>query len=179
MEFEHNLTNMLIHLYNGKQCNEYIKEYKTILDSVSQFFSYQFQLIWTKKNFGLQSHELVIKFRNKIYDIVAQVRDKINKDAKDQGLISTVPKSGLDQSQIEIVRNQKTYTLHVTKYASEKTKYDEILSAIGEYFELFKNHTDLLEDLWIQLIGYLNLPNPSIITVFRKIHYQCYIKLVV
>jgi hypothetical protein len=97
----------------------------------------------------LQSHELVIKFRNKIYDIVAQVRDKINKDAKDQGLISTVPKSGLDQSQIEIVRNQKTYTLHVTKYASEKTKYDEILSAIGEYFELFKNHTDLLEDLWI------------------------------
>ncbi len=38
MEFEHNLTNMLIHLYNGKQCNEYIKEYKTILDSVSLFF---------------------------------------------------------------------------------------------------------------------------------------------
>ena len=34
VEFEHNLTNMLIHLYNGKQCNEYIKEYKTILDSV-------------------------------------------------------------------------------------------------------------------------------------------------
>jgi hypothetical protein len=84
MEFEHNLTNMLIHLYNGKQCNEYIKEYKTILDS----------LIWTKRNFGLQSHELVIKFRNKIYDIVAQVRDKINKDAKEQGLISTVPKNG-------------------------------------------------------------------------------------
>lgn len=35
VEFEHNLTNMLIHLYNGKQCQEYIKEYKTILDSVS------------------------------------------------------------------------------------------------------------------------------------------------
>ncbi len=35
-EFELNLTNMLIHLYNGKQCNEYIKEYKTILDSVKQ-----------------------------------------------------------------------------------------------------------------------------------------------
>jgi hypothetical protein len=41
VEFEHNLTNMLIHLYNGKQCNEYIKEYKTILDCVShsQFWS--------------------------------------------------------------------------------------------------------------------------------------------
>lgn len=29
------------------------------------------------------------------------------------------------------------------------------------------------------MIGYLNLPNPSVVTVFRKIHYQCYIKLVV
>ena len=35
VDFEHNLTNMLIHLYNGKQCFEYIKEYKTILDCVS------------------------------------------------------------------------------------------------------------------------------------------------
>jgi hypothetical protein len=33
-DFEHNLTNMLIHLYNGKQCNEYIKEYKHILEIV-------------------------------------------------------------------------------------------------------------------------------------------------
>ncbi len=37
-EFELNLTNMLIHLYNGKQCNEYIKEYKTILDSVKLIY---------------------------------------------------------------------------------------------------------------------------------------------
>jgi hypothetical protein len=47
----------------------------------------------------------------------------------------------------------------VTKYADERAgaKYDEILSAIGEYFELFKTHTDLLEDLWLQLLGFLNL----------------------
>ncbi len=38
IELEHNLTNMLIHLYNGKQCNEYIKEYKIILDSVNHSF---------------------------------------------------------------------------------------------------------------------------------------------
>ncbi len=38
IELEHNLTNMLIHLYNGKQCNEYIKEYKIILDSVNYSF---------------------------------------------------------------------------------------------------------------------------------------------
>ena len=34
-EFEQHLTNMLIHLYNGKQCKEYVKEYKTILDNVN------------------------------------------------------------------------------------------------------------------------------------------------
>jgi len=38
VEFEHNLTNMLIHLYNGKQCNEYIKEYKTIVECVSHYY---------------------------------------------------------------------------------------------------------------------------------------------
>jgi hypothetical protein len=119
------------------------------------------------------------------------VRDKLNKDAKDQGLISTVLKNNpveitsgdgmpiADLNMSEIVRNHKSYILHVTKYVDEKAKYDEILSAIGEYFELFKTHTDLLEDLWLQLLGYLNLQNPSLLTVFRKIHYQCYIKLVV
>jgi hypothetical protein len=130
-----------------------------------------------KKNFGLLSNELLVKFRNKIYDIVAQVRDKINKDSKEQGLITTVPKVIPEEngsatqppatatappstiSATEIIRNNKTYILHVTKYADERAgaKYDEILSAIGEYFELFKTHTDLLEDLWLQLLGFLNL----------------------
>ena len=55
------------------------------------------------------------------------------------------------------MRNHKSYILHVTKYADERAKYDEILSAIGEYFELFKTHTDLLEDLWLQLLSFLNL----------------------
>lgn len=36
-DFEHNLTNMLIHLYNGKQCSEYIKEYKHILENVRAY----------------------------------------------------------------------------------------------------------------------------------------------
>jgi hypothetical protein len=47
----------------------------------------------------------------------------------------------------------------VTKYISEKVKYDEILSAIGEYFELFKTHTDLLEDLWLQILDFLKIKN--------------------
>lgn len=52
---------MLIHLYNGKQSNDYIKEYKTIVEC----------LVWMKKSYGLLSNELLVKFRNKINDIVA------------------------------------------------------------------------------------------------------------
>lgn len=44
-EFEHNLTNMLIHLYNGKNCNEFIKEYKVILDNVSIILSNIFNIV--------------------------------------------------------------------------------------------------------------------------------------
>ncbi len=36
-ELDLNLTNMLIHLYNGKPANDFIKEYKTILDNVSLY----------------------------------------------------------------------------------------------------------------------------------------------
>jgi hypothetical protein len=41
-EFEHNLTNMLIHLYNGKNCNDFIKEYKVILDNVTTLHANDF-----------------------------------------------------------------------------------------------------------------------------------------
>ena len=34
-EFDQQVTNMLIHLYNGKECHEYIKEYKSITDIVN------------------------------------------------------------------------------------------------------------------------------------------------
>ena len=53
------------------------------------------------------------------------------------------------------------------------------MSAIGEYFELFKTHTDLLEDLWLQLLSILGLQNPEVLCVFRKYHYECYVKNVV
>ncbi len=78
-----------------------------------------------------------------------------------------------------MVKKKMPLQLHVTKYVEEKAKYDEILSAIGEYFELFKTHTELLEDLWLQLLEQLQLPNPSVMTVFKKTHYHCYIKVVV
>jgi hypothetical protein len=52
--------------------------------------------VWTKRYFGLHPKELLVKFRNKIYDIVAQVRDKLNKDSKEQGLIVTIPKDPVE-----------------------------------------------------------------------------------
>ena len=92
----------------------------------------------------------------------------------------TVPKeSGDGTGNVNIVKNQKEYVLKVIEYSKERAKFDEILSAIGEYFELFKTHTELLEDLWLQLLGFLGLQNPQKLCVFRKIHYTSYIKLVV
>jgi hypothetical protein len=34
-------------------------------------------------------------------------------------------------------------------YPEYHTKFDEILSAVGDYFDLFKNNTNKLEDLWL------------------------------
>lgn len=37
----------------------------------------------------------------------------------------------------------------VKPYRDYHAKFDEILSAVGDYFELFKNNTNKLEDLWL------------------------------
>jgi hypothetical protein len=35
------------------------------------------------------------------------------------------------------------------EYKEEKLKFDDILSAIGDYFDLFKSNTTRLECLWL------------------------------
>ena len=67
----------------------------------------------------------------------------------------------------------------VKSYRDEQAKFDEILVAISDYFDLFRNNTDRLEDLWMQLLEFLGLPNPNEHTVFRLTHYKAYIKIVV
>ena len=64
-------------------------------------------------------------------------------------------------------------------YREFQPKFDEILSAVGDYFELFKNNTNKLEDLWLQLLDYLGLPNHSEYTVFKRAHYRTYIRKVI
>lgn len=39
--------------------------------------------MWFKRTYGLDSSKLLGDFKQKIQDIVQQVRDKLNKDAKD------------------------------------------------------------------------------------------------
>ena len=48
--------------------------------------------MWFKKTYGLDSEKLLHDFKQKIQDIVQQVRDKLNKDAKDQELIKMILK---------------------------------------------------------------------------------------
>ena len=39
--------------------------------------------------------------------------------------------------------------------------FDEILSAVGDYFDLFKNNTDKLEALWLQLLDFVAVRNTN------------------
>ncbi len=94
-ELDQQLTNMLIHMYNGKNPKDYVKEYKCIIDIVSFMYLTIWQLTWQKKTFGLNAENLMTLFRNKISDIVGQVRDKLNKDCKDYKLINTIMKEAV------------------------------------------------------------------------------------
>jgi len=70
--------------------------------------------------------------------------------------------------------------LRVKEYKGDlQVKFDEILSAVGDYFDLFKNNTDKLEALWLQLLEYLNLKNSNACRIFRSMHYTIYVKTVI
>lgn len=50
----------------------------------------------------------------------------------------------------------------VKEYKGDLQKnFDEILSAVGDYFDLFKNNTDKLEALWLQLLKFVDVPNSN------------------
>ena len=44
---------------------------------------------------------------------------------------------------------------------------------------MFKNNTNKLEDLWLQLLDFLELKNHSAFTIFKCVHYSTYIKKVI
>jgi len=69
--------NMLIHLYNGKKCEEYVKDYKHI----------QTLTEWLVKYGGINNNDLLELFKTNIGDIMIQVKEKLNKDSENYNLI--------------------------------------------------------------------------------------------
>ena len=65
------------------------------------------------------------------------------------------------------------------EYKDEKAKFDDILSAIGDYFDLFKTNTTRLECLWLQLLNFFGLKPPQVNTIFREQHFKNYKKIVI
>lgn len=65
------------------------------------------------------------------------------------------------------------------EYKYEALKFDEILSAIGDYFDLFKANTCRLEQLWLQMLKFFDLAPPQTNTIFREQHYKNYKKIVI
>jgi uncharacterized protein YaaN involved in tellurite resistance len=58
--------------------------------------------------------------------------------------------------------------VEITKeYKDAKDKFDEIISAVGDYFDLFKQNTKRLEDMWLQILEFFSLKVPRSHTVFR------------
>lgn len=50
---------------------------------------------------------------------------------------------------------------------------------MGDYFDLFKNNTEKLEDLWLQLLDYVKVNNTFQYRIFKRMHYTIYIKKVI
>lgn len=88
------------------------------------------------------------------------VKDKLQEDAKKDGLVviykqevTVQPNQLATQEQPNNKKRTKQTQMQeilVAKdYRELQPKFDEILSAVGDYFELFKNNTNKLEDLWL------------------------------
>ncbi len=125
-------------------------------------------------------------FCEKIENIVSTVKDKLSEDAKKDQLVTIYPNKGsmstasTDSDGSYKGKNTQSSEVVISKdYREYQPKFDEILSAVGDYFELFKNNTNKLEDLWLQLLDYLKLKNPKPYTVFKHAHYSVYIRKVI
>lgn len=44
--------------------------------------------------------------------------------------------------------------IKLTSYKDKKEEFDNVLSEFGDYFDLFKNGENKLEDLWLQILEY-------------------------
>ena len=116
----------------------------------------------------------------------------IGEDAKKDNLVEEIevqttadPNAPVTAQDTASVRRQANGTtvvkqLKVKEYRGELQKnFDEILSAVGDYFDLFKNNTDKLEALWLQLLDFVDVRNINQCRIFRRMHYTIYIDTVI
>ena len=104
------------------------------------------------------------------------VRDKLQEDAKKDNLVFEMDESAEpaasqpEESNSSGKKKQGAVpakpgvqkVLKAKEYRGELQKiFDEILSAVGDYFDLFKNNTDKLEALWLQLLDYVGVQNSN------------------
>ena len=109
------------------------------------------------------------------------VRDKLQEDAKKDNL---VVEEVTDFQVVNVNSNKVDGGLRkefkVKEYKGDLTRsFDEILSAVGDYFDLFKNNTDKLKALWLQLLDFLNVRNSNQYRIFRNMHYTIYVNTVI
>jgi hypothetical protein len=124
---------MLINLYNGKPVNDFKGHYAT----VGQILLKQRMIQMNTGQKDLTSEALFEFFHRKIDGIMQTVQDKILDDSIASKIVLNYVKGGDNQD------------LKLEPYAASSSKYDEILSAVADYFTLFKNNTNKLEDLWL------------------------------
>ena len=85
---------------------------------------------------------------------MGQVRERLYSDAKNEKIIETFLPADKNN-------DQKTpINIQVVDYPKKKQKFDDIIQAVADYFALFKNNTERLEDLFLQLIEILELEVP-------------------
>lgn len=139
---------MLINLYNGKPVEDFSNHYATI----AQIFDTMKKIEQQLNGREITADEILEKFNEKIVSIVGTVKDKLHEDARKDELFTFVtqqetsaPVSAAGRKSVK----QTSETMVIKEYPKHQGKFDEILSAVGDYFDLFKNNTNKLEDLWL------------------------------
>ena len=179
---------MLINLYNGKGTGEYRDHYAQVVIILDEQKKIQERQSGSMSTITINSLQQL--FRTKIENIVGTVRDKLQEDAKKDNLVEELDATLADVNNMNQDTNnrmqgpappltQKLIRV-VEKYSGSLQKhFDEILSAVGDYFDLFKNNTEKLEALWLQLLEFINIPNTNQCRIFRSMHYSIYIRIVI
>ena len=63
----------------------------------------------------------------------------------------------------------------VQNYKQCPLEYEAIVKALSDYFQNFKDTSDSVEMIWVQLLKFFKIPIPHTHTIFLQQHYTFYI----